>query len=390
WLFRVAVRVASRARSRAPVLPPVDRPTPAGEVGQTDAVAAVYEEVARLPDKYRLPVLLCELEGQTHAEAATRLGWPVGTVSGRLSLARRLLRDRLTRRGIMPAIAVLALARAGSAPAASVQSSVASAGGGPVPPAVASLTEGVLTAMRWAKLKLVATALATVAVVVAAVSAATIGESPIAPPSINKVPAAAAETPPQPESPPKAEAPPKPADMFPTAAGSVWEYDYTQEKAAGSGTIMVKKWAKGASGPEAELEALRLVKGSGAVEPMQVTPKSVTRQTSFGVQTIWKSGSKAGDKWEEALLFGGTGVAGVQAKVGKPEEIKVPAGTYTATPVVTEMKITYRPGEAVTRTEKVTTWFAPGAGIVKQECEITNNGAVVNWSMELKKYTPGK
>jgi len=59
----------------------------------------IREELDRLPDSYRQPLTLCYLEGLTHEEAASRLGWPVGTVKARLVRGRRLMRERLDRRG---------------------------------------------------------------------------------------------------------------------------------------------------------------------------------------------------------------------------------------------------------------------------------------------------
>jgi hypothetical protein len=60
---------------------------------------AIHEEVEHLPERYRTPVVLCYLQGQTYEEAARRIGCPVGTVRVRLSRARERLRGRLTRRG---------------------------------------------------------------------------------------------------------------------------------------------------------------------------------------------------------------------------------------------------------------------------------------------------
>ena len=66
----------------------------------SDLRLVVRAEVDRLPAKYREPVRLCYFEGRTHDDAAASLGWPVGTVRGRLSRARAMLRTRLIRRGV--------------------------------------------------------------------------------------------------------------------------------------------------------------------------------------------------------------------------------------------------------------------------------------------------
>ena len=84
--------------------------------------AVIDQELNELPWKYRVPLILCYLEGHTNEEAGRLLGWPVGTVKGRLSRARELLRGRLTRRGLTLSAgaltAALSAATASPAPAA--------------------------------------------------------------------------------------------------------------------------------------------------------------------------------------------------------------------------------------------------------------------------------
>jgi RNA polymerase sigma-70 factor (ECF subfamily) len=119
WLHEVAHRIAIKARLSANRRRTLERQAmamspPAAESNDQDEVAAwnelrplLHAEVDRLPEKYRLPVILCYLEGKTNEEVADLLRWPVGTVKGRLSRARDLLRSRLLRRGMVLSAAFL-------------------------------------------------------------------------------------------------------------------------------------------------------------------------------------------------------------------------------------------------------------------------------------------
>jgi RNA polymerase sigma factor (sigma-70 family) len=114
WLYRVAYRVAVRSRSL------VNKQRHLGSMANATATTAprpdedlfeirrvLHEEVNHLPDRYRLPIVLFHLEGKTLEESASILRCPVGTVTGRLSRARQLLRSRLTRRGLGGALGVV-------------------------------------------------------------------------------------------------------------------------------------------------------------------------------------------------------------------------------------------------------------------------------------------
>ena len=113
WLHRVACRAAGRARSRGRRRRALERGLAeaarrqAGGDDRDDLAAAVHEELDRLPDRYRVPIVLCDLEGRTCEEAARHLGCPIGTIGSRLARGRERLRDRLARRGLAPAVGAL-------------------------------------------------------------------------------------------------------------------------------------------------------------------------------------------------------------------------------------------------------------------------------------------
>ena len=180
WLYGVAYRTALRAKSAAAkrqrrerqiVNMPASRPE---ERSPDELKLLLDEELSRLPDKYRLPIVLCGLEGKTNEEAGRLLGCPRETVATRLARARERLRIRLTRRGLALSALVLAgelspsLAASVPAPlaAATVQAGLVFSTGttvAGVSATVVSLTEGVLKSMFYAKLKLTLVALLTVA-----------------------------------------------------------------------------------------------------------------------------------------------------------------------------------------------------------------------------------
>lgn len=133
-----------------------DRPAPEGEM-DADLLPAVDEELGRLPENFRLPIVLCGVRGLTVAQAAGELGWPVGTVASRLSRGRAELGKRLAKRGITLAAVVSTAGGwaelAAGVPPRLIEQTVAAATGGTLPPAVAALTSEVVTAMTWTPLR---------------------------------------------------------------------------------------------------------------------------------------------------------------------------------------------------------------------------------------------
>ena len=138
WLAAVARRLAIHARSGAARqrgreltvtallgksseqdsrLPECYHPLvePSAEVEHRELRRVLDDELLRLPEKYRAPVVLCDLEGHTREEAARRLGWPSGSMSRRLDRGRNLLRRRLTHRGVVLSVIGLAALTAAAA-----------------------------------------------------------------------------------------------------------------------------------------------------------------------------------------------------------------------------------------------------------------------------------
>ena len=108
WLHRVAYRTALQARSDAARRLKVEKVAGDLRVAETpdhdDLGAVLHEEIERLPDRFRLPLVLCYLDGMTRDQAADHLRCTEGSVRGRLAKGRELLQRRLTRRGITLAV----------------------------------------------------------------------------------------------------------------------------------------------------------------------------------------------------------------------------------------------------------------------------------------------
>jgi RNA polymerase sigma factor (sigma-70 family) len=118
WLYGVVVLASKKARTarnrrqlRHVTTDQLDAVAARDAISQPDLYPLIDEELARLPEKFRLPILLCGLRELTTSEAATELGWPIGTLASRLSRGRGLLHRRLMQRGVLGA-AALALSSA--------------------------------------------------------------------------------------------------------------------------------------------------------------------------------------------------------------------------------------------------------------------------------------
>lgn len=174
WLYGVAYRTALEARgkiarrhARERQMDDLPQPEAKPEAGWHELLPLLDQELHRLPDKYRLAVVLCDVEGRSRKEVARQLAIPEGTLSSRLATARKQLAARLGRLGFVLSGASLAVLLSQNAAPACVPASLLftttraallvaaghAAAAGVVSTTVATLTEGVLKTMLLAKLK---------------------------------------------------------------------------------------------------------------------------------------------------------------------------------------------------------------------------------------------
>jgi RNA polymerase sigma factor (sigma-70 family) len=174
WLHGVAYRTAMKARTmsarrraREKPLSEVSEPETTQHDQWSGLRVLLDRELNRLSDNYRVPILLCDLEGQTIKEAARQLGWPQGTMASRLARGRKMLAKRLANRGVEPSAGLLAAVVSQNVASPAVPTSLTAstvkaaarivagkaAAASPIPFRVTVLMEGVIRGMILTKLR---------------------------------------------------------------------------------------------------------------------------------------------------------------------------------------------------------------------------------------------
>ena len=191
WLYGVARQTAIRVRSmnaknrrRERQVKVIPEPAPTKQEARDDATDMLDQELSRLPDKYRVVIVLCELEGRSRKDVAKHLGWPEGTVSGRLARGRAMLAKRLAKRGLVLSAEAVAVLLSQNAASASVSPALVSATvkaasvlsasqAATISAKVVAITKGVLMSMWLTKLKTATVAVGMLGAMVLGICSAT-------------------------------------------------------------------------------------------------------------------------------------------------------------------------------------------------------------------------
>ncbi|WP_165224788.1 sigma-70 family RNA polymerase sigma factor [Aquisphaera insulae] len=170
WLHRVAYRAAverrievERRRRTEAEVPAMEIPDRSATIPDVEACSILHQELDRLPDALRLPVVLCDLEGLTYEQAAARLRCTAPALYHRLAKGRTRLRNHLIRRGLTAAAAGVAMESARASATAAVPASwtsavLAAAAGGAASPAAAALAHSLIGSLFLSRIRMMVVA----------------------------------------------------------------------------------------------------------------------------------------------------------------------------------------------------------------------------------------
>ncbi len=166
WLHGVALRVSKKAKTMAIRRKLAEKAATLADPAPPPAPPCpeLHEEIDRLPEAYRKPIVLCYLQGQSQSEAAKTLGWPLGTVQTRLHRGKERLRVRLARRGLAPAIAVSAAIVSPAWAEATARQAIRFSSAKGTGSVASALAEATLSGMSWISARSMAVAAVTLAI----------------------------------------------------------------------------------------------------------------------------------------------------------------------------------------------------------------------------------
>ncbi|WP_406699753.1 sigma-70 family RNA polymerase sigma factor [Singulisphaera sp. Ch08] len=314
WLHRVAYRASVQAsveamrrrrkEAEASVMNPHDGSCPGPETDH-EWKPILHEEIDRLPEGHRLPVVLCDLEGLTYEQAAEQLGWTLPTLRCRLAKARQRLRRRLTHRGVTALGAGSLLAPRGATasptttvvPPTLVRATLVMAMGGPASNGAMLLTQTLLRGMLMTKIKLVATAAGLAVLALTAASVIAAGGGPPEPPIPKLKPKA-----PAPQATQTEPAPSKPAETVEVRGVVVAPDGHPVAGAAVRGAFFDRKSAtpQATSGPDGRFTIHLPKPGREIAGYTAIYPWIIASAPGFGIG--WAKGVLRTDRPAEQVV----------------------------------------------------------------------------------------